>query len=64
LEQSEEDLPKTEVQLNDEEILKEKRKGVFSSFLPSFLSTILEEKWYMWRFSQYSQMLRVIRWMK
>jgi len=60
LEQSEEDLPKTEVQFSDEEILKEKRKDV----IPSFLSTILEEKWYLWRFSQYSQMLRVIRWMQ
>jgi len=41
LEQSEEDLPKTEVQFNDEEILKEKRKCVIHSFIPSFLLSFL-----------------------
>jgi hypothetical protein len=85
LEQSEEGLPKTKVQFNDEEILKEKRKGVIPSFLPSyFLSSFLpfflpsflpsffpsflsqyyprREKVYV--ALMYSQMLRVVRWMK
>jgi hypothetical protein len=60
LEQNEEELPKTEVQFSDEEILKEKRRGV----IPSFLCTILEENCYLWCFSQYSQMLRAIRWVQ
>jgi hypothetical protein len=41
LEQNEEDLPNTEVQFDEVEIMREKRKGV----IPYFLSTIMEEKW-------------------
>jgi hypothetical protein len=41
LERKEEDLPNTEVQFDEVEITREKIKGV----IPSFLSTIMKEKW-------------------
>jgi hypothetical protein len=42
----EEDLPNTEVQFDEVEITREKRKGV----ILSFLNIIMEEKWYFQRF--------------
>lgn len=61
LKENEEDWPATVVRTDEEEVSKEKRKGIVA--YSSFVCTELEDKWYSRKFSKYSQILRMIAWM-